>query len=642
MIKKIKENTDLLLILIVGFTLRISTAINHAFTNDELSAIIRLRYDNLNDLINFGVKEGDMHPAGVQVFEKIWTSIFGISAFSLRLPFVIFGTLAIYFTFKIAATYLNRQIGIWATLLLSLLHFPIIQSELARPYALGLFISTFVAFYLLKIVFDENVKWKHSIMLGIGFAMAMYTHYFLFLTVIVIGFTSLFFINKFNFKFLLLSVFIGSILFLPHIPITLYHLQIGGLGWLGKPDNDFFIQFLFHLFNEDYILIILLTLIVVVTFFTKTPSGIKNSKVFTLILIWSVLIYLVGHVLSLVSTPLLKFPVIIFVSPFILIVVSYLFKSSKIQNYLMPILSSYILYSTILKNELFSIKHQGFRKTAELVVEWNDKYGKEDIYAVYNINNEEYINFYAKQQGALIDFDIDEINYGDENTIRNTLSARKENYCVVGYSEKNTVIQIFEIAKEFYPFIVAKQLFENSTVYLLSKNADDSQVTEPMEQYAQFNAARENGKEWVYKSNQIKKTAENYFVYELKDENIYGPEFIFQPKEIQNVFSEKYFKVNAEIVSTKNAQLTITVSAEKNGVLVQDLNGEIFWMGFDVDEMIACQADSIQCLRTCYFAFELPEFLPQDANVKISFWNRGKVAVGIKSVQIEIKENLWN
>ena len=49
---------------------------------------------------------------------------------------------------------------------------------------------------------------------------------------------------------------IPIILFLPHIPITLNHLTYRGVGlWLGKPDNDWLINYIFYIFNESYLIL---------------------------------------------------------------------------------------------------------------------------------------------------------------------------------------------------------------------------------------------------------------------------------------------------------------------------------------------------------------------------------------------------
>ena len=177
----IKRNIDILLLLIIGFALRFSVSIQHYYTNDELSAINRLRYSSFSDLLEQGVKTGDMHPAGVQIFLKSWSSIFGTSEVALRFPFVMAGVISIILTFLIGKKWFNRSTGLYAATLLTLLYFPIINSELARPYSPGLMIALLIVWYFDKILLEKKPNWKNALALGICFAAAMYTHYFLFL-----------------------------------------------------------------------------------------------------------------------------------------------------------------------------------------------------------------------------------------------------------------------------------------------------------------------------------------------------------------------------------------------------------------------------------------------------------------------------
>jgi hypothetical protein len=65
-----------------------------SFTNDELSAVGRLRFDTFSELIEKGINV-DGHPAGVQVFLWLWIKVFGISEISLRAPFILIGIASI-------------------------------------------------------------------------------------------------------------------------------------------------------------------------------------------------------------------------------------------------------------------------------------------------------------------------------------------------------------------------------------------------------------------------------------------------------------------------------------------------------------------------------------------------------------------
>ena len=59
------NNGLLLLIVITGSVLRFYNFSELPYSFDEFSALFRTRFDNLRDLIYFGVKTTDTHPAGV-------------------------------------------------------------------------------------------------------------------------------------------------------------------------------------------------------------------------------------------------------------------------------------------------------------------------------------------------------------------------------------------------------------------------------------------------------------------------------------------------------------------------------------------------------------------------------------------------
>ena len=59
--------------------------------HDELSALSRLQYDNIYDVVKYGVMLGDTHPAGVQVFLYYWIKFGGTSEVWVKLPFILSG-----------------------------------------------------------------------------------------------------------------------------------------------------------------------------------------------------------------------------------------------------------------------------------------------------------------------------------------------------------------------------------------------------------------------------------------------------------------------------------------------------------------------------------------------------------------------
>jgi hypothetical protein len=636
----LKRNIDLILILVIGFALRFSVSITHSYTNDELSAINRLQYNSFSELIEKGVKMGDMHPAGVQVFEKIWSALFGTSELALRLPFVLFGTASIFLIFLLGKTWFNRRTGIYAAAILSILYFPIIQSELARPYSPGLFIVLLTTWFYHKVLFSEVKKYRDAIFLGVCFAAGMYTHYFLFLSLLLIGFTGLFFLKKDNFKYYLLAVALAALLFLPHISVTLYHLSVGGLGWLGKPDNDFILQFIFHAFNESWIMLILILGLILFGLFQKKNDALFQSKYYWLMATWFFGIYAVGHILSLVSTPLLKFPVMLFAFPFLILMMAYLLSNIRYEKTVLILILGIGFYSSFYERGLYDIRHTGYRETARHLVEWDKQYGDENIYTVYNLSNPNYMNFYATQFGASVDFDWDVIEFADDAAIRKDLMNRPEAFCVVGYSERLTLPQVFETVKEFYPNIVEYHRFDNSGVFLMSKENAGEQEPEKELFSAMDLYDTENASWKIDPKSIVTDTIHKRLLYQLKDELVYGPDFTFQ-KSAADKLSHYYLKIKLTAKCPQNGQLTATVTATRNGEALEN-NGEIFWMGHDLEHLLISTRNPFNGEGEAYWAFDIPPFIKDTDELKISLWNRNGNPVQITSFEIWLVENVWN
>ena len=95
----------------IGAALRIGGLFG-PLTHDELSAICRLQFDNISDLMNYGVKP-DGHPGGVEMFMWLWMRLFGQSAVAIRLPFMLMGIATVPLIYAIA----RRWYGRWSALL---------------------------------------------------------------------------------------------------------------------------------------------------------------------------------------------------------------------------------------------------------------------------------------------------------------------------------------------------------------------------------------------------------------------------------------------------------------------------------------------------------------------------------------------
>lgn len=107
----------------------------------------------------------------------------------------------------------------------------------------------------------------------------------------------------------------------------------------------------------------------------------------------------------------------------------------------------------------------------------------------------------------------------------------------------------------------------------------------------------------------------------------------------QNMVS--YIKVEIEAAIPDDAQLTIGISAMRNGQFVQHQN-ENWWLGYDLEEMILSTQDSVTGIGKSYFAFNLPIFIEPDDELKFSLWNRNGKEIKIFKFKIVLVEDVWS
>lgn len=634
----LKKHIEISIIAFLGLILRLIISGIHSYSNDELSAINRLSYDNFSDLIEFGVMKGDMHPAGVQVFMKLWSNLGGLNEFGMRLPFVLMGVGSIFLIYKIGLDYASKRAGLIAAIFLAFLYFPIMNSEFARPYSPGLFFSLLSAFYAMKVLFKGELKWKHALFLGLTFAGAMYSHYFAFLFAGWMGFSCLVFARKERLKYVVAAGIFALLLYLPHFTVTSYHLGVGGLQWLAPPDSDWIFQFLAHVLNNSLLLIVLVISSILMAWVFRTEKYRFNRfDYFWMVLFFG--IYIVGFIFSYISTPVLKYPVMLFPLPFLFLLIGRLIGSSVISQPISVLLVIVFIGSTVFERDLFGNRHyELFKEPAELITSWDKQYGEENIFKVYNLNNPNYMNFYAEQWGEPIRFDWDVLEFGDAAKLREDLKVAEQEYLVVGYSARLTLPQVFETCLEFYPNIISGEKYNNAAVYLLSKKTSTEKQFYSEELIADFNANSQRNS-WQLDGKHLRQIHDEESGlmkegYLLEEPTIFGPEYHFRLADIPQ-WKKQYLKVEVEAHIDSTQQLTASFSVRRDGEPLQH-RGENYWEGRDLEQMLTDGNEA-------YFVFRIPDFIDYSDDLIISLWNRnGTQAVLIEEIRVYAVDNIWN
>ncbi len=132
-------NKKILLIIAIAIFLRLISLNQSLWLDEAISANVIKNYSYADILTKFSPL--DFHPPLFYLTLKTWTSIFGFSEISLRLPSVIFSLITIYLVF--------RFFGFWPSLLLAFNPLYLYYSQEARMYSL-VTLLVFCAFLAFK------------------------------------------------------------------------------------------------------------------------------------------------------------------------------------------------------------------------------------------------------------------------------------------------------------------------------------------------------------------------------------------------------------------------------------------------------------------------------------------------------------
>lgn len=463
----------LLLIVAVGAVLRFYNYSNLPYSFDEFSALFRTRFDNFSDLIYYGVKTSDTHPAGVQVFMYIWVKIFGESEMVVKFPFILFGIFAIVFAYKLGKKWFNPTVGLFTALFLAVLQYPITYSQFARPYISGLFLSLLMVWFWTKIVFEPNRRRYFNI---IGFilsaAACAYNHHFSLLQVGLVGISGLFFLNKENWKSYILSCLAVFILYIPHLPIFFTQLNNGGVeGWLKKPEPDFILDYFQYIHHFSPILIAMSIILVLLAALFFTRKFRSTNKYRVLALSWYLITYAIGYFYSIYVNAVLQYSVLLFVFPFLVL---FLFSFYRDLN---PVLKSIIvllfmpvaIYTLITDRQHYDIIYNSAYK--EILIE-ADRFHKE--------NQSDKITTALYLPKKIKDYYVKKLNINDSTfyypdsltnyiQFRNFVKQQHTDYFVLGYT-LSPGIEHKLIVEEKYPFLIEKNGWFKGDFYVYAKN----------------------------------------------------------------------------------------------------------------------------------------------------------------------------
>jgi len=616
---KLTNNKILFLILIVASALRLYNYFEIPYTHDEFSALFRTHFNSFSELIEKGVKV-DGHPAGIQVFLYYWTSIFGDSEWIVKLPFVICGILAVLLVYKIAREWYNESVALISASFLASIQFSIMYSQIARPYISGLFFSLLMVYYWSKIIRDPNKQfYLNSFLFAISASLCAYNHHFSLLFAAIVGISGLFFIQRqFLLKYIASGILIG-LLYLPHLQIFLYQLKVGGVeGWLGKPRNEFILNYLGYIFDFSNLTYLLVASLV---FFGLYKSGKVKLHIghFTLFLSWFILPFLIGFFYSKYFNSVLQYSVLIFSFPFLFFI---LFGHIKQQ----PVKTNLILVLAILSVNSFAVIKE--RKHYELFYK--------SPYKQILIDHETAIKTY-KNIGSIIDsnnenkkisqYYIDKQNYKTDFVWYDSFASEKDfiayiqkqsqasDYMYFGCLSSIDPVTIPTI-QDYFPEIEIQKNYAGATTFVFSKskNNDNNLIN--------FQGFESKDKKFWSSIDESKfNDSISYsgkLSYQLDEKTEWGPKYVVPLNDVitnENNFIDISAKVN---LFGKCDEIILVFALSSN-----DKN--IFWSGSSFDKFITNTCPDNENWITVHQSVKLSDVYMNHPNIQLEIyiWNKG-------------------
>jgi uncharacterized membrane protein len=471
----------LFIIVAIGAVLRFWDYSNLHYSFDEFSALFRTRFDNLSDLIQYGVKTTDTHPPGVQVFMYFWVKMFGESEMAVKFPFILFGLLAIIYAFKIGKLWFNGTVGLFAALFLSVLQYPITYSQFARPYASGLFFALLMVWFWTYMVFyPDKKKIQNRIGFVISAALCAYNHHFSLFLAGLAGISGFFFIKKANLKSYLLACGIIILVYLPNLPIFLYQLHRGGVeDWLAKPDPEFILNYFGYVLHFSNIMVGLTVVIIILSAVFIAPSLRKTNKFRILAFSWFAVTFLTGYFYSVYMNAVLQYSVLIFAFPFLVLFffsfyreTAYYFKIAVIA-----VLIAVAIYTLVNDRKHYQIQYQSAFKEILAATDSVRTVNRNKKVTTSLYMPEKIRDYYDRKFGydssgitnleSLIDF----------NDFRNFVRDQQSDLFILGWSYLPN-IEYKLIVEERYPYLLEKKGWFNGEFFVYSmEKPDDTDYT---------------------------------------------------------------------------------------------------------------------------------------------------------------------
>lgn len=504
-----------------------------SLSNDELSALTRLKFASFPEMIQKGVRDNDMHPMGVQSFLWVWTHLFGTGETMVRLPFVLLGIGATGLLYLTGRNMFGKAPALAAMTVFAALQFPVLYAQLARPYSPGLFFSLLTAWAWSQMcLVNKSWRWPEAIWLVLGAVGAMYSHYFSFMFAGIICSTGYFFLPKNDWLKYSACGLAMMLLYIPNVPVFIAQFSIGGLGgpegWLGPPGKDAVWNYLLYCFNgSGWLLGVMAFAGLFFQFYYRSNATLRTHRL--LALFFFLLPALIAYFYSIFRNPVFQYSILLFSFPFVLLFFFSGFRPVywKTMQYLQLVLLFLITAgSTLFAERFYSTPFFApFKNVAEKMAAYNSKYVVAGpVLNTVNVIHPDYILYYSQRTLPVLKFSQYICNKPEDIiALRNMADTTSARTLVHGWCNNYHAPEIEWMLRERFPYLVQSDTFFNAGVMVFTREKGQLEVPVAQPAYSLF--LDFEGKPWendsLYKSQLQAYSGNNALL--MKPDQEFGP-----------------------------------------------------------------------------------------------------------------------
>jgi hypothetical protein len=601
----IRDNKGFTFIFLLAAIIRFIPAFEYQFSYDELCGIRNSLFDNWNDMVKLGVSL-DTHPILVQLIINFAVKFFGYSEFWIKFPFLLFSLGAIVYAYLFADKWFGRPSALLSASVFSFSYIFLFYAPLARMYSGGLFFCTALTFYLFNLCFSETKRTRDYILFVLFILLASLNNHLSCLYALSCGLFGIFFQTRHTILKYLGACVLAVLLYLPHLPITLTQLAVGGIGhgqdgWLPPPKKFALFSLIKTLFGTGYVWVVFVGLLMI-SILVKKARPDKKAIYLLMIFLFN---YAIIHLYSVVKAPIFQYSVMLFSAPCFIWAFASMLRFEQKSLVIVSAFSILLIVQSIFKKDFFNnaVFNQNDYQSIKYC-ELEDKHGRGKVEALYGAAQPYFVVHYEVKYKRPFNYYL---KVSDVADFKSRLEQSKASFFILGdpsYTE-------LELVKEKFPYLLESTQYLNVNHYLFSKEPNSTV----------------NASDKIVDQSNLKAPGNYLFNYNKdKFKNVYQidslDEFPFSAKaELKKVGLSEGQVILAKIKLNSKALLN---DVGFNYSISNKNDSTLFFGGPDLKVFYSDDPSGYWAYAELFLGSEYKNWIKEESKITFFLWNRGK------------------